>query len=437
MQKPPLSLWQIWNLSVGFMGIQFGWGLQMANMSAIYTYLGAEESQLALLWVAAPITGLIVQPIIGFASDRTWGRFGRRKPYFFVGALLASLALLAMPHSSALWMAVGLLWILDTSVNISMEPFRAFVADMLPEKQHGVGFTMQGILIGVGAVVASAMPWLLTEVFRLESHSQDHSLPEAIYLSFIIGSGVLITAVLYTIFSTKEYPPDFDAVQSERERSSGTFGIVIDIFRQIGYMPRMMRRLAAVQFFSWFALFCLWVYFSVTVATDIFGGSLETGTGDAKRVLYDQGVAWGGLCFSIYNFVALFASLLFMVLLRYLKPKHIHIASLLIGSASFASILIIHNQYWLIGSMIGVGVLWASILTMPYALLARHLPPENTGFYMGVFNFFIVLPQIMVALVMGSAIKHLFQNDSIWVFACGACSLLIAALLMLRVKDKL
>lgn len=432
MQKPSLSIWQIWNISFGFMGIQFGWGLQMANMSAIYTYLGAAESELALLWLAAPITGLIVQPIVGFASDRTWGRFGRRKPYFFVGAVLASLALIAMPHSSTLWMAAGLLWILDTSVNISMEPFRAFVADMLPEKQHGRGFVMQGILIGIGAVAASAMPWLLTNFCGVDAHSTKDSLPPAIHLSFIIGSIVLFTAVMYTILSTKEYPPAADKIPSEPIK--GGLSIVGDIFRQIFRMPRMMRRLAVVQFFSWFALFCLWVYFSVTIATDVFGGSLEGGS--EKRALYDQGVAWGGLCFSVYNFVALVVSLAFMLALKRFSPKYIHITCLTIGAAAFASILIIDNQYWLIATMAGVGILWASILSMPYALLARHLPSENTGFYMGVFNFFIVLPQITVALLMGAVLKYAFNNDPAWAFVCGACSLLLAALFMFRVKEE-
>lgn len=432
MRKPELSLWQIWNLSFGFMGIQFGWGLQMANMSAIYTYLGAKESELALLWLAAPITGLLVQPVIGYASDRTWGRFGRRKPYFFVGALLASLALLAMPHSSALWMAAGLLWILDTSVNISMEPFRAFVADMLPEKQLGRGFTMQAILIGIGAVVASAMPWLLTHIFKVSDHAGGGSLPSAIYYSFIIGSAVLFIAVLYTILSTKEYPPENESKTEDGE--GGCLKVISEIFHQIFHMPLMMRRLAAVQFFSWFALFCLWVYFSVAVASDIFGG-MPDGEGE-KKILYDHGVAWGGMCFSVYNFVALLVSLAFMPLLRHVSPKRIHITCLLIGAAAFASILFIDNQYWLIASMIGVGIMWASILAMPYALLTPHLPPENTGFYMGVFNFFIVLPQITVAIIMGSVLKHFFNDDSIWAFACGACSLVIAALLMLRVKGK-
>src|SRR6516164_5801242 len=291
MQKPPKTFWQIWNMSFGFLGIQFGWGLQMANMSAIYQYLGAIESELAVLWLAAPLTGLLVQPIIGYASDRTWGALGRRRPYFLTGALLASVALIVMPNSGKVWMAAGLLWVLDASINITMEPFRAFVGDMLPKEQRKSGFAMQSLLIGLGAVLSSALPYMLTNWFGVTGGG---TIPRTVQLSFYVGSGVLFLAVLYTITTTKEYPPD-DLAAFERMKSegAGVANAFREIFQGIGSMPGAMRQLAVVQFFTWFALFCMWIYFVPAVATKVFGG--EPGSAE-----YQRGNEWGGVCFSIY-----------------------------------------------------------------------------------------------------------------------------------------
>ncbi|MFY8268351.1 MAG: MFS transporter, partial [Terrimicrobiaceae bacterium] len=272
--KPNLSFWAIWNMSFGFLGIQFGWGLQMANMSSIYEMLGADESSLPLLWLAAPVTGLLVQPIVGFMSDRTWGPLGRRRPYFLVGAIFASLALIAMPNSGTLWMAAGLLWLLDTSVNISMEPFRAFVGDLLPKKQRKSGFAMQSLLIGLGAVLSSALPFILTSAFGVSKEATvDSPIPPSVKMAFYIGAGVFFAAVLYTIFTTKEHPPEDMAEFLKMKRESSGMGHAFkEIFQGIGSMPKPMRQLASVQFFTWLALFCMWIFFVPAVGKGVFGG---------------------------------------------------------------------------------------------------------------------------------------------------------------------
>jgi maltose/moltooligosaccharide transporter len=295
--RPRLRFWQVWNMSFGFLGIQFGWGLQMANMSAIYEYLGAEPDQIPMLWLAAPLTGLIVQPIIGNMSDRTWGRLGRRRPYFLVGAILSSAALVVMPNSSALWMAAGLLWILDASINVSMEPFRAFVADLLPEGQRTEGFAMQSLFIGLGAVVASALPWLMTNAFGVVSSGGAHTIPLNVKLSFYIGALAFLSAVLWTVVSTKEHPPeDLDAFRRMKAERTGLGAAAGEILSAVRAMPRTMRQLALVQVCTWFGLFCMWLYFPVAVARR--GGS-------AGRVspLYREGVRWAGLCFAMYSAV--------------------------------------------------------------------------------------------------------------------------------------
>src|SRR5678815_2290535 len=275
--RPPLSFWQIWNMSFGFLGIQFGWALQMANMSAIYEYLGADADQIPILWLAAPLTGLIVQPIIGHMSDRTWNRLGRRRPYFLVGALLASFALIAMPNASGLWMAAGLLWVLDASINISMEPFRAFVADLLPPSQRTRGFSMQALFIGLGAVIASMLPWLLSNVFPVGGDGGAHTIPPAVTVAFYIGAFFFLAAVVWTVVTTREHPPDdmtaFRRMQAEK---AGIVAGASEIFHDVIAMPQTMRRLAWVQIFTWLGLFCMWLYFGVAVARNVFGGTPGT-----------------------------------------------------------------------------------------------------------------------------------------------------------------
>ena len=417
----------IWNMSFGFFGIQFGWGLQMGNMSAIYEYLGASESTLPLLWLAAPLTGLIVQPVIGHMSDRTWHPFwGRRRPYFLVGALLASAALFAMPKSSALWMAAGLLWILDASVNISMEPFRAFVADLLPESQRTVGFAMQSVLIGAGAVLASKLPGFLHDKMGIAQETTPaHPIPETVHWAFTIGAGVFLLAVLWTVLTTRENPPtDAHAFAQKKNEGLGA------IWQAMKEMPSTMRQLAAVQFFTWMAFFCMWIYFPVAVARNILGAS------DTASDLYKQGVQLANDCFAQYNFVAFLAAMGFLWLGRKLPARTIHFISLLLGGAGLLSVGWVHDPKLLILAFSGVGIAWASILSMPYAMLSGAIPGDRMGVYMGIFNFFIVIPQILIALILSRVMENFptFNRLSAVIFG-GAC-LLIAALLTWRVKPK-
>jgi maltose/moltooligosaccharide transporter len=437
MEKPLRSPWQIWNMSFGFLGIQFGWGLQLANMSAIYEYLGAHPDQIPFLWLAAPLTGLIVQPIIGHSSDRTWGRLGRRRPYFLTGALLSSAALTLMPRVSALWMAAGLLWILDASINISMEPFRAFVADLLPEKQRTLGFTMQSLFIGMGAVFANALPYLLTHVFKVSDTGGATSLiPYTVRLSFSIGAVVFLTAVLYTIVTTKEYPPDdLAAFERMKQESSGLRENVAEIFRSIREMPKTMRQLAPVQFFTWLGLFCMWLYFGVAIARSVFGASTPTSSG------YNDGIKWGGVCFAVYSAATFAFAFVLPAIAGTLGRKWTHTLCLICGAIGLLSVGMIHDRWFLIGPMVGVGIAWASILSMPYAVLASSLPPAKTGVYMGIFNFFIVIPEIIAAAFFNRIVNFLEPNlpksvdVRLAVVIIGGCSMLLAALLMQRVND--
>lgn len=422
--KPRLSFAQIWNMSFGFFGIQFGWGLQMGNMSAIYERLGAEESQLPLLWLAAPITGLIVQPIIGHMSDRTWNRLGRRKPYFLVGAILASLALVAMPHSGVLWMAAGLLWILDASVNVSMEPFRAFVADLLPEEQRTVGFAMQSVFIGAGAVIASLLPAWLGKWGVATAPSATQAIPPVVVWAFTIGAAVFLLAVLWTIFTTKEYPPE-DMEELRRKKSEG-WGEILTAFT---LMPARMKQLAAVQFFTWMALFAMWIFFSVAVARNILGAT------DTISVLYQQGIDLANECFAVYNFTAFIAAMAFLWIGRKLSAKSIHIVSLVLGGLGLASVGVIKDPFLLKVAFVGVGIAWASILSMPYAMLSSALPADRMGVYMGIFNFFIVIPQILVAILLSRAMEYFPQVDRLSAVVFGGFAMLLAALLTLRVRS--
>jgi maltose/moltooligosaccharide transporter len=569
VEKPRLSFWQIWNMSFGFLGIQFGWGLQMANMSAIYQYLGARESDIPILWLAAPLTGLVVQPIIGYFSDRTWNRLGRRRPYFLGGAVAASLALLAMPNSSALWMAAGLLWILDASVNVSMEPFRAFVGDMLPNEQRKSGFAMQSLLIGAGAVLSSALPYVLTRGFGVSGESTvESAIPPTVHVAFTIGAFVFFLGVLYTVLTTREYPPeDLAAFEKAKRETAGLSHAFREIFQGIGSMPGPMRKLAAVQFFTWFGLFCLWIYFAPGVAKDIFKGAplgaanatvdrtldepsnaplldaaaraarayedlkrqvasvapaggepragaldgvltmlglkaappdpgarvtaaelasaLERSLGEggapasdadrqnpmvrtvasllgqnglapgkaaapgalgaasealverlASARRYQEGVSWAGVCFAAYNLVAFGFSFLLLALVKRASARSIHLVCLALGGLGLLSVLVVREPGLLLFSMVGVGVAWASILAMPYAMLSNALPAAKMGFYMGVFNFFIVLPQILASVGLGWVMERFLGNDATKALLLGGVSMLLAALLVLRVKKE-
>ncbi len=425
MQKPPKSFWQIWNMSFGFLGIQFGWGLQMANMSAIYEYLGARADQIPILWLAAPLTGLIVQPIIGNASDHTWTRLGRRRPYFLAGAILSSTALILMPRCSALWMAAGLLWILDTSINISMEPFRAFVADLLPEEQRTQGFAMQSLFIGLGAVVASALPWLLTNVFHVGQDHSNSAIPLTVRLSFYLGAAAFFGAVLWTIVSTKEYPPETQRQQA----SSGPGAQIAEIFEAIREMPLTMRQLAPVQLLTWLGLFCMWLYFPVAVARNIFGAA------DQSAPSYTAGVEWAGICFGMYSGVCFVFSFFLPLIAKHLGRKWTHSLSLTCGALGLLSVAFLHDKNLLLLSMTGVGIAWASTLSMPYSVLAASLPENRTGVYMGIFNFFIVLPEIIASLGFGWIMSHLLHNNRLAAVVSGGVFMILAAVLMQRVED--
>ena len=431
MEKPRLSFWQIWNMSFGFLGIQFGWGLQMANMSAIYEYLGARPDQIPILWLAAPLTGLIVQPIIGHMSDRTWNRLGRRRPYFLSGALLASAALILMPQSPAIWMAAGLLWIMDASINVSMEPFRAFVADLLPEEQRARGFAMQSLFIGLGAVVASALPWMMTNLFHVQNASATgHAIPLTVRLSFYVGAVAFLGAVLWTIVSTREYPPhDLEAFTKMKQAKSGFFDNAGEIFRSIGNMPETMKQLAWVQLFTWLGLFCMWLYFPVAVAHNVFGAAEETSP------IYTRGVEWAGVCFGLYSGVCFVFSFALPALARALGRKLTHSLCLLCGAAGLLSVAVIHDHYLLLLSMIGVGIAWASVLAMPYTILSGSLPAEKMGVYMGIFNFFITIPEITASLFFGWVMLHLLHNNRLAAVLAGGFFLILASVLMKRVVD--
>ncbi len=421
----------IWNMSFGFLGIQFGWALQMANMSAIYEYLGAKPDQIPMLWLAAPFTGLIVQPIIGHLSDNTWSpRLGRRRPFFLIGAILSSIALLVMPTSSSLWMAAGLLWILDASINISMEPFRAFVADLLPPRERTRGFAMQSLFIGLGAVIASAMPWMLTNWFGVTASSPG-AIPTTVRLSFFIGSAAFFSAVLYTILTTPERPPaDLEAFRRQKAASAGPAAATREIMAAVREMPSTMKQLALVQLCTWLGLFCMWLYFPIAVARNVYGAP------DSNSPLYQQGVEWAGVCFGAYSAVCFAFSFFLPRLARTVGRKRTHTICLLAGAAGLASVAVIHNPTLLLLSMVGVGIAWASTLSMPYAMLANSLPPGRTGVYMGIFNFFIVIPEITAALGFGWVMNHLLNNNRVAAVVAGGVFMAIAALLVLRVDDK-
>ena len=428
MSKPRLSFWQIWNMSFGFLGIQFGWGLQLANMSPIYKYLHAEESSLPYLWLAGPITGLIIQPIIGSMSDRTWNKLGRRRPYFLVGAILASVALFFMPNSSAVWMAAGLLWILDASINITMEPFRAFVADKLPEEQRTLGFVMQSFFIGIGQTLANALPYLFTALGVVGVMAS--GIPLSVEYSFKIGAVVFLAAVVWTVVTTKEYPPeDLEAFQRLRQEKRGCLGGFAEIFSSVTEMPQTMKQLAVVQFFTWFALPCMWQFFGLAVARHVF---LAPNEGSPR---FAEGTEWGGLCFAVYNVVCFIVAFLLPQLVKKTSRKTVHTVALLCGGLGLISVMFISNKYLLFASMGGVGIAWASILSMPYVMLSTAVPPSRMGVYMGVFNLFIVIPQIAMSLIVPNIFNNVLAGDPRNVVVLGGISLLIAAATVRGVRD--
>lgn len=565
--KPRLSFWQIWNMSFGFLGIQFGFALQNANVSRIFETLGASIESIPILWVAAPVTGLLIQPIVGHMSDKTWNRLGRRRPFFLIGAILASIALFVMPNSPYLWVAAGMLWIMDASINISMEPFRAFVGDMLPDSQRTLGFSMQSFFIGLGAIVASALPWMLTNWFGISNVAPEGTIPDAVKFSFYLGAIVFFIAVLYTVLTTKEYSPEelaafekatpevvasdsripekkvsylkngafwllagllfsalvvwqnhskelliltggaaaFGALQwlvgwfKNQTKTNGLVEVMDDLFR----MPQTMRQLAVVQFFSWFALFAMWIYTTAGLTShtydmklpaenfeDVRYALLELGITESNTdryqgaaadlenysaqflngatevvasirfvkylldenrqkflqpttiqalqkidAAYNTGADWVGVLFAAYNGFAAILAFLLPLLAKWTNRRVTHLIALFIGGFGLISMYYIQDPNWLLLSMLGVGMAWASILSMPYAILTGALPSHKMGVYMGIFNFFIVIPQILAASLLGFIVKYLFDGQPIYALILGGISLMVAGLLTLRVHD--
>ena len=429
--KPKLSFWQIWNMSFGFMGIQFGWGLQMANMSSIYENLGAKPEEIPALWLAAPLTGLIVQPIIGYLSDRTWHpTLGRRRPYFLIGAILSSLCLVLMPNSSSLWMAAGLLWILDSSINISMEPFRAFVADKLDEKQRARGFAMQSFFIGVGATIASALPWIFTNWLNVSSVAAKGQVADNVKWSFYLGAIAFLLAVLYTVFTTKEYPPtDLERKNEEKRGFAAGFS---EIFNSLFNMPKRMKQLALVQFLTWPGLFLMWFYYTPAVAVDIYGGA-------PGSEAYTEGQNMAGLTYSFENIVTFIFALFLPYLTSKISMKWTHFTCLLLGGLGLIMVNFIgsKDQVWGLFVVMGlVGIAWSSILSMPYAMLTGCLPPNKIGIYMGIFNFFIVLPEIIASLFFGYVMTNLLDGSRMAAVTVGGVLLIVAALLTLLITEE-
>ena len=485
--KPRLSFWQIWNMCFGFLGIQFGFALQNANVSRIFQTLGASMDDIPMLWIAAPLTGLLVQPIVGYLSDRTWTGLGRRRPYFLIGAVLASLALFAFPNVPALWIAAGMLWILDASINISMEPFRAFVGDQLAPAQRPSGYAMQSFFIGVGSVVASMLPFLL-EKAGVANTAPDGQVPDTVRYAFYAGGVVLLAAISWTVLRTREYSPaelaSFDDYQPEAATTAtaaaptkrnglgllllviGIAGVLLirgngldkqlyvlaggiaaygiaqllagiargggmfaTIMHDLHTMPGTMRRLAVVQFFSWFALFAMWIYTTAAV-TEVHFGSTDTAS-----AAYNEVANWVGVLFAAYNGFAALAAIVIPWMVRAIGLRFSHLVNSLLGGLGLLSMLWIRDPQWLLLSMVGVGFAWASILSLPYALLSDSLPAGKMGIYMGIFNFFIVIPQLVAASLLGFLLKTLLGGQPINALVIGGISMAVAGLCVLLVRE--
>jgi maltose/moltooligosaccharide transporter len=494
-KKPRLNAWQLWNMSFGYVGIQFGFALQNANVSRIFATLGAKVDQIPLLWIAAPVSGLLVQPVVGYLSDKTWCFLGRRKPYFLVSALLASAALLVMPNSPGLWFAAGMLWIMDASINVTMEPMRAFVGDMLPDEQRTTGFAVQTFFIGVSSVVGSLMPYLLRHVFHVANSAAAGHVPPSVKWSFYSGGAVYLLSVLWTVFSVREYSPEeqasFHAAPTPEARDGGpavvleprryfavggalilaglvfsalirawgwdqglyilslgaaAYGLLqivaalryraghrrglVELVHDVNRMPEAMRQLALAQMFTWFALFAFFIYATAAVTAHQFGSH------DPASAAYNAGADWVGVLMAVYNGVAALAAFLLAPLARRIGRVGAHMICLVIGGCGLLSMDWFHDYRWLIASMVGLGIAWASLLTMPYAILSSAVPFRKMGVYMGMFNFFIVIPQILAAAILGLLVRTVFHGQAILAIVLGGLSMIVAAGLMTRVRDR-
>jgi len=427
-KKPRLSFWQIWNMSFGFLGIQFGFALQNANASRILQTFGADVEHLSWFWLVAPVTGMIIQPIVGYFSDKTWNRLGRRRPYFLAGAVLTSTALILMPNAphlatfiAPMFIGGGLLMIMDASMNISMEPFRALVADKLPEEQHTLGFSMQTLLIGIGAVIGSWLPYILGNWFGIPKEAAAEGLvPPNVVFSFYFGAFVLLSAIIWTVTTTKEYPPEFYEDEAEETEEKKKFRI-----------PKQMLQLLLVQFFSWFALFSMWVYTTPAVAGHFYG------TTDPHSAAYQEAGDWVGILFGIYNGISAMIALSLPKLAMRIGRRATHALALTIGGLSFLSFIIIPDANWLVVPMIGIGIAWGSILAMPYAMLANSLPAKQMGVFMGLFNMSITIPQIVNGVTGGLILKYVFGGDPIYSIMMAGVLMIFGAIATMFVSDKL
>ena len=430
--KHRLTFRQIVNMSFGFFGIQFGFALQNANVSRIFQTLGADIDKIGFLWVAAPLTGLLVQPIIGYMSDRTWHRkWGRRRPFFFVGAVLASIALFLMPQSTMLWMAAVLLWVLDASINISMEPFRAFVGDKLISAQRTTGFATQTFFIGLGAVIASLLPYIFTNVFHISNVAPEGQIGDSVKYSFYIGAVIFFLSVLWTVITSDELPPEnIEEWKQEKAKSKGLFVAIKEINKGIFSMPKTMGQLAVVQFFTWVGFYCMWLYTTAAIAQNAYG-TIDT----TSKAFQDAG-DWVGVMFTVYNGISAVAAFLLPLLAKKIQRKYTHMICLIIGGIGLVSLVYIKSPQMLLVPMIAIGLAWASTLTMPYAILAGALPPAKMGFYMGVFNFFIVIPQLIASFVMGFVIKDIFHEQAIYALVIGGICMVIGGIMNFIVVDK-
>jgi maltose/moltooligosaccharide transporter len=439
MQKPALSYAQIWNLSFGFLGIQMGFALQNANASRILRLFGADIHELSWFWLVAPVTGLIVQPIIGHYSDRTWTKLGRRRPFFLAGALLASVGLILMPQADlfiaflpALWVGAGMLMIMDASFNIAMEPFRALVGDKLNDEQRTMGYSIQTVLIGIGAVIGSWLPYILSNKLGLDDNTAEGAVPLSLIVSFAIGAAVLVGSILVTVFTTPEYTPEqMRAFEKDKSDDKESGAGILQIFKDFANMPKAMKQLGLVQFFSWFALFSMWVFTTDGIAHHVYGLALN----DTDSPVYKEAGDWVGIIFGVYNGVSAIFAFCLPYMAKRIGLQKTHALSLLAGGIGLISIYFVPNPNWLIVSMIGVGIAWASILAMPYAMLAGSIPARKMGVYMGIFNFFIVFPQIINALIGGPIVKYLYAGNPIYALVAAGVFMILGAASALRVKS--
>ena len=435
--KPRLSNAQIFNMSMGFFGIQFGFALQNGNASRILQTFGADVEHLSLFWLAAPLTGMIVQPIIGHYSDKTWNKFGRRRPYFLVGAILTAIALILMPNSAVLAglmppiiIGAGMLMIMDASINVAMEPFRALVADKLPESQRSFGFSMQTFLIGAGAISGSWLPYILSEYVGVSKVAAQGQIPNNVIYSFYVGAAILLGTILWTVVTTKEYPPEemesFHTTEAEVEDAG-----LLSILKDFSKMPLTMKQLGLVQFFSWFALFSMWVFTTPAIAQHIY----KVLPGDTSSVKFADAGNWVGILFGVYNGVSAIYALILPSIARLTSRKVAHAFSLLAGGAGLLSIYFITNPDHLIYSMIGIGLAWGSILSMPYAILSSSIPPRKMGVYMGIFNFFITMPQIVNGFFGGLIVKKFYHGEAIYAIVLAGIFMILGAVSVLYIQS--